>query len=40
MIELGFVRMIKSVRAPNKVTCHSSHFSEEEKYPTKLPLTR
>lgn len=40
MIESGFVRTIKYVTAPNKVNCNSPHFSEEEKYPAKLPLTR
>ena len=38
MIESRFVNMIKYLTAPNKVTRNSPHFSEEEKYPAKLPV--
>lgn len=38
MIESVFVSMIKYLTAPNKVTRNSPRFSEEEKYPAKLPL--
>ena len=40
MMESGFVRMIKYLTAPNKMTCNFPHFLEEEKYSAKLPLRR